>query len=170
MKSFIIAVLITALAILAIVILGDFAISSRVSKLEGKQATIDQNLDRIMTAQDDMDEALKDTSGRVEENSQKIQKNRELQETLSTSFEESRNSLSDRIDQQGETDRSLLKRLEGLEAAKDRLSKELEQATDDRDAGKTDPIATGGANRGVGNQTSKLSIVPSVIPGLRMPA
>ncbi len=100
MKTVTIAVGISTIAVLAFMILGDSAISSRVSELEGRHEKIDENMDRISTTQEKLDGALKDSVEKIEENSEQIRKNRQQGETLSTHLEKTRNEHKDRLDEQ----------------------------------------------------------------------
>ncbi|OUU20918.1 MAG: hypothetical protein CBC13_09725 [Planctomycetia bacterium TMED53] len=125
MRSIIIAVVLAFISVLAFMIWGDSAISSRVSDLEGKQASNDQNFETIRIAQGAMDDSLKKNVELIEKNSSKIEENRALHDTLSGKFEETSQAHSDRLDQQNESHRELLERIEELQQAKAKLAEEL---------------------------------------------
>ena len=132
MKTVTLAVGLSTLAVLAFMILGDTAISSRVNELEGKQKEIDANFEEIKSSQESMDGTLKESARLIEQNRLQIVEARKQQKTLSDDLKETRETLSGEVDQLREQGNSLKEVLEGLDSRHQELAAAQQTAGEER--------------------------------------
>jgi len=131
MKTVTLAVGLSTLAVLAFMILGDTAISSRVSELEGKHAKIDANFEEIKSSQASMDGTLKESARLIEQNRLQIAEARQQQKTLSDDLIETRESLNGDMDQLQEQGNRLKEGLEQLDTRHRELAATQQSAHED---------------------------------------
>jgi chromosome segregation ATPase len=129
MKTVTLAVGISTLAVLAFMILGDSAISSRVTELEGKHDQIDATFEKVLSSQSALDGAMKESAQRIEENRLQIEKTQNQQQALSDDLTETRDTLTEQL--QGQ-ETKMRQGLDRLESGWQSLEAEQKAATDDR--------------------------------------
>ena len=132
MKTVTLAVGLSTLAVLAFMILGDTAISSRVNELEGKQKEIDANFEEIKSSQESMDGTLKESARLIEQNRLQIVEARKQQKTLSDDLKETRETLNGEVDQLREQGNSLKEVFEGLDIRHQELAAAQQTAGEER--------------------------------------
>ena len=129
MKTVTLAVGISTLAVLAFMILGDSAISSRVTELEGKHDQIDATFEKVLSSQSALDGAMKESAQRIEENRLQIEKTQNQQQALSDDLTETRDTLTEQL--QGQ-ETKMRQGLDRLESGWQSLEAEQKTATDER--------------------------------------